>query len=122
MPFSMPLFLGMLVLGPRAGKKEMLVAGHLHHFLNGAAFGLIYTLLLGAPAWWWGVIWGLLIELGMMTMPPILVMGVGVFGWKRGYGIFAVSLTAHLVFGLVLGLLVPLLVWSDVPIWQLAGW
>lgn len=84
--------------------------GFLVHFLNGANFGLFYTFVWGkqksyGSAVFWSVIWLLIVEVGMMTLPPMGPM-VGLFGiaykWPQ---LFLVTLAAHLAFGLVLGIL-----------------
>ncbi|MCZ6505075.1 MAG: hypothetical protein O6834_03720, partial [Actinobacteria bacterium] len=46
------------------------------HFLNGANFGLFYTFVWGkrrsyAIAVMWATLWLLIVELGMMTLPPM---------------------------------------------------
>jgi len=88
---------------------SLLLAGYLWHFWNGATFGLVYTVLLGKAKWYYGVVWGFLIEVGMMTLPPMTMMG-GLFMLKMGYGPFGVTLLAHLLWGAVLGLLAARLV------------
>ena len=50
--------------------------GLLVHFLNGANFGLFYTFVWGkrrsyAIAVMWATLWLLIVELGMMTLPPM---------------------------------------------------
>lgn len=82
----------------------IVLAGYLWHFWNGGTFGVVYTLLFGKAQWFYGLVWGFLIEVGMMTLPPMTMMG-GLFMLKMGYGPFAVTLVAHLVWGTILGLL-----------------
>lgn len=86
---------------------DAFVAGALWHFWNGATFGIIYALIIGKGRWWYGLIWAFVIEIVMMVA-PYLIMMQGPFGIKYmdGYNIFAITLVAHLVFGLVLGVLV----------------
>lgn len=108
MPGDMPrmfgvMFLDQMALGP-SPQSDLL--GHLYHFWVGACFGLTYTLLAGRFRWWGGLVWGLLIELGMMVTPPMVVaMDTGYFGSKFGPGLFVTSLLAHIAFGIALGLL-----------------
>lgn len=84
--------------------------GLLVHYMNGASFGLIYAFVWGKRnsarnALFWAVAWALVLELGMMTGPPMGPM-VGLFGkafaWPQ---LFLVTLAAHLLFGLTLGIL-----------------
>lgn len=108
MPGNMPRMFGVLILdrmalGPTPGSD---VLGYLYHYWVGACFGLTYTLLAGRFRWWGGLVWGLIIEIGMMVTPPMVVaMDTGYFGVKFGPGLFGTSLTAHVAFGIALGLL-----------------
>ena len=85
--------------------------GELVHYMNGAGFGLFYAFVFGGrqsyvAGAWWGMVWGLLVEIGMMTLPPMAPM-VGMFGINfRWPELFILTLVAHIVFGLTLGLLV----------------
>ncbi|MGQ0570636.1 MAG: hypothetical protein ACT4P5_14100 [Armatimonadota bacterium] len=109
MPGNMPRMFGVLILdrmalGPTLGSD---ILGYLYHYWAGACFGLAFTLLMGRFRWWGALIWGLIIEIGMMTTPPMVVaMDTGYFGVKFGPGLFATSFTAHVAFGIALGLLV----------------
>lgn len=108
MPGNMPRMFGVMILdqmalGPSPGSD---LIGYLYHYWVGACFGLTYTLLAGRVRWWGGLIWGLIIEVGMMVTPPMVVaMDTGYFGLKFGPGLLATSLTAHIALGLVMGLL-----------------
>lgn len=108
MPGNMPRMFGVLILdqmalGPSLGSD---VLGYLYHYWVGASFGLAYTLLAGRFRWWGGLVWGLIVEIGMMVTPPMVVaMDTGYFGWKFGPGVFVTSLLAHVAFGIALGLL-----------------
>lgn len=86
---------------------DAIAAGVLWHFWNGITFGIVYSLLIGKGKWWYGLIWGFIIEIGMM-LAPWLIMMKGPFGIQHmdGYNIFVISLVAHLAFGAVLGILV----------------
>lgn len=106
LPTDMPTMFGKLILGTDAVTGGVLLLGYLYHFLNGASFGLVYTVILGKVSWYWGVVWGLIIEVLMMTTPPMLLMGVGPFGINTGAPwYFLTTLVAHIAFGAVLGLL-----------------
>ncbi len=108
MPGNMPRMFGVLILDRMALGPSALsdLVGYLYHVWVSACFGLAYTLLVGRSRWWGCVIWGLIIELGMMTTPPMVIaMDTGFFGLKQGYGVLGVSFTAHVVYGVVLGLL-----------------
>jgi hypothetical protein len=108
MPGNMPRMFGVLILDQMAlGPSDLSdIVGGLYHYWVSACFGLTYTLIVGRTRWWGGLIWGLIIEIGMMTTPPMVVaMDTGYFGLKFGFGVLGTSLTAHIVYGIVLGLL-----------------
>lgn len=112
LPGNLPRMFGVLIfdrmaLGPSAASD---LVGSLYHYWVSASFGIAYTLLLGRTRWWGGLIWGLVIEVGMMTTPPMVVaMGTGYFGLAAGNGllngVFIGSLVPHISYGIVLGVL-----------------
>jgi hypothetical protein len=108
MPGNMPRMFGVMLLdrmalGPSPTSD---IVGYLYHFWNGSCFGLVYTLVMGRFRWWGGLVWGLLIEVGMMTTPPMVVaMDTGFFGVKFGPGLFIVSFLAHTALGIGMGVL-----------------
>jgi hypothetical protein len=111
LPGNMPRMFGVLLLNRMALGPSPLsdVVGYVYHFWVGACFGLTYTLLIGHTRWWGPLIWGVLIEIGMMTTPPMVIaMDTGFFGlqYGKGYEILTVSGLAHIAYGLVLGFLV----------------
>lgn len=58
MPANLPPMFGMLILGPQSSPARAELVGYLYHFLNGASFGLIYTLAVGRGSVSWGIGWG----------------------------------------------------------------
>ncbi len=110
---NMPRMFGVLILDTMAQGPTPLsdFVGALYHFLGvSAAFGLSYTLICGRTRWWGGLIWGLIIEVGMMTTPPMVIaMDTGYFGLKLGHGllngVFIGSLIPHISYGIALGVL-----------------
>ncbi|MBI1954961.1 MAG: hypothetical protein HYS38_01045 [Acidobacteria bacterium] len=112
LPGNMPRMFGVLIFDTMALGPTPLsdFVGGLYHYWVSVCFGLTYTLLVGRTRWWGGLIWGLIIEVGMMTTPPMVVaMGTGYFGLKLGKGllngVFLGSLVPHISFGIALGLL-----------------
>ncbi|MGH7557892.1 MAG: hypothetical protein ACREMD_09015, partial [Gemmatimonadota bacterium] len=79
--------------------------------LNGASFGLFYAFVWGRrgsyrSAALWATGWALVLELGMMTGPPMGPM-LGPFGVNHAWPqLFLVTLVAHVFFGVTLGLVV----------------
>jgi len=109
LPGNMPRMFGVLILDQMAlGPTDLSdFVGSLYHYVFGSALGLTYTLLIGRTRWWGGLIWGGgIVELGMMTTPPMVIaMDVGYFGLKYGWGVLGTSVPAHIAYGTVLGLL-----------------
>ncbi|MBI3979414.1 MAG: hypothetical protein HY331_14625 [Chloroflexi bacterium] len=103
MPANLPPMFGMLILGPQSSPAQAQVVGYLYHFLNGASFGLVYTLAVGRGRVVWGIGWGVVVWLLMMITPPLLMMGVGPFGVNFGPGLVATTFIAHLAYGAALG-------------------
>jgi len=110
MPGDLPKLMGVLLLdqfalGPDSTSN---IAGWAYHFWNGAAFGIIYSLLVGRGKPWMGLLYGFLIGIGFMLSPVVRSLGVGSFGlqFKDGYQLFVVVSLAHIAFGVVLGWLV----------------
>ncbi len=113
LPGNMPRMFGVLIFdtmatGPTPASD---IVGELYHFAGvSAVFGLTYALIMGRTRWWGGLIWGLIIEVGMMTTPPMVIaMDTGYFGLKLGHGllngVFIGSLIPHISYGIGLGLL-----------------
>lgn len=73
--------------------------GYAFHYWNGASFAVVYALVFGRTPWWGPLLYALLfIETGMLVfmqaaMPPLT------------WGVVLVSFFAHVVYGLVLGVL-----------------
>lgn len=109
LPADMPILFGKAATGSGSFAVYYPV-GLFIHFFNGANFGLVYAFIWGKrnnykSAVLWATFWLLLMELGMMTAPPMGPM-VGPFGinylWPQ---LFILTLIAHVAFGVVLGLL-----------------
>ncbi len=103
----MPMF-GAMIQGEAAQQLSYSTAAHLlgwlYHFSNGATFGIMYIALIGdgrCRHWLWAVLFSVALELGMLLTPYPATFGIDVTP-----RLVAVTLAAHVVFGLVLGLLV----------------
>jgi len=112
LPGNLPRMFGVLILDRMAVGPSTVsdIVGSFYHYWVSACFGLTYALLVGRTRWWGGLIWGLIIEVGMMSTPPMVIaMGTGFFGLKLGKGIlngvFLGSLVPHISYGVALGLL-----------------
>lgn len=84
---------------------DVITAGTLYHFWNGATFGAVYAMFMGKGRWYYGLLWGFITHLGMM-LAPWLVMMFGPLGvsYLQGYNIFTISLLAHTAYGSALGI------------------
>jgi hypothetical protein len=107
MPGNLPRLMGVLLLnrfalGPSFASD---FAGWAYHFWNGASFGIIYALLLGTSRRWVGLIYGIAVGLGFLVSPVVVSLGAGYFGLQFSIGLPITVLTAHAVFGLMLGTL-----------------
>ena len=110
MPGDMPKLLGVLLLnrfayGPSFWSN---VAGWSYHFWNGAAFGIIFSLIFGRGRGWMGILYALIIATGFMVSPATTALGIGVFGlhFKDGYQFLTTVVLAHLAFGSIVGFVV----------------
>ena len=107
MPGNLPRLMGVLLLdrfaqGPSPASD---VVGWVYHFWNGAAFGIIYSLLFGTKRRWVGAAYGVALGIDFMVSPVVTSLGVGLFGLEFSYG-FPVTLSlAHLAFGWSLAVL-----------------
>lgn len=108
-PF-LPLFkvfprFGALILGESSEQAHYSWMAHAvgwaYHFSNGATFGVLYVAAVGRPArcsWLWAVWMAVGLELGMLLTPYPAYFHI------RTTSLFIfVTLTAHLLFGVVLG-------------------
>ena len=105
MPGEMPKLLGVLFLDRFALGPNFLsnVAGYAYHFWNGAAFGIIYSILLGRGNIVLGILYGILVGIGFMVSPVAIALGVGYFGLDFGWGFPLTVTLAHISFGSLLG-------------------
>jgi len=109
LPGDTPVMFGKAITGSNDFATFYWV-GQFAHFMDGADFGLCFTLFFGRRSSRWrtvatAVFWMLLMEFFMMVAPPMGPM-VGLFGvrwmWPQ---LFALTFVAHVVHGTILGLL-----------------
>jgi hypothetical protein len=108
MPGDMPKLLGVLLLNRFADGPGFWsnVAGWAYHFWNGAAFGIIFSLIFGQGKLRMALVYALLIGTGFMISPATKALGIGIFGlqYKNGYQFLTTVYLAHIAFGMILGL------------------
>jgi hypothetical protein len=108
MPGNLPQLMGVLLLdlfalGPSIWSD---LAGFAYHFLNGAAFGVIFLAVTPSRSIVLATAYGVAVGLGFLVSPVVQSLGIGLFGRDFGWQFAATVLSAHLAFGVALGLLV----------------
>ena len=105
MPGDLPRLMGVLLtdrfmVGPSPLSD---ILGWGYHFWNGAAFGLVFVLILGRRPLSWTIIYGQLIGIGFLASPVVKSLGIGAFGLEMP-AMPVTVIIAHLAFGILLGL------------------
>jgi hypothetical protein len=109
LPGDTPTMFGKMVTGYSSFNSYFWV-GQFIHFMNGADFGLVFTLVFGNFISYkktiiWAIAWMLLMEFFMMVAPPMGPM-VGLFGYNYMWPqLFILTFVAHVVHGIILGTL-----------------
>src|SRR4030095_8454007 len=78
--------------------------GWTYHFSNGITFGMMYTAMIGdgtRRSWWWAALFATGLELAMLLTPYPRVFAIQVTPQ-----FVAITLAAHALLGICLGLLV----------------
>jgi hypothetical protein len=96
---------GAMILAQPVEQTAYSLATHLvgwgYHFSNGLTFGVMFVAILGEPArsrWVWGMTMAVGLEVGMLLTPYPSVFGIPVTAT-----FVVVTLSAHFIFGLVMG-------------------
>lgn len=97
---------GAMILGQPQEQRAYSTVSHLlgwaYHFSNGVTFGIMYLAVIGDAVrqpWLWGVVMAAGLEAAMLFTPYPNVFGIALTA-----AFVAVTLTAHLIFGAVMGL------------------
>lgn len=97
---------GAMILGEPIEQSSYSLGAHglgwAYHFSNGLTFGVMYAAMIGDASrrhWAWAVVLAVGLEMGMLFSPYPSVFGIHV-----GPTFVAVTLAAHVIFGVVLGL------------------
>lgn len=101
---------GAMILGktynPAQTESQYTLMEHLvgwaYHLSNGITFGVMYMALIGDAtrrSWWWAVALAVFLELAMLFTPY-----TGFFGIGLTTKFIVATLTAHVIFGIALGL------------------
>jgi hypothetical protein len=92
------LSFGSLITGDPVTSASASLAGWAYHISNGWTFALVYAMIAGPARWWYGLIWGGMLEVGMLLVYPIL------FSQINYPPFLVVSIAGHVLYGSVLGL------------------
>lgn len=92
------LSFGSLITGDPITSVNAAIAGWTYHISNGWTFALVYALIAGPARWWYGLIWGGMLEGGMLLVYPVL------FSQINYPPFLVVSIAGHALYGSVLGL------------------
>jgi hypothetical protein len=95
--FKAIAYFGTVILGTTSPSLLSEVVGWAYHLSNGIGFALMYVSLVSVPRWWSATAWGLVLEGAMLTTPY-----AEVFGYRVSGGFLAITIGAHVVYGLVL--------------------
>lgn len=101
-------YFGTVMVGAESPTAASEVWGWGYHLSNGVSFGLMYAALVARPRVYSAVIWGLTLEAVMLLTPY-----AEVFGYRRDAKFLAITIGAHVVYGLVL--------WAALRLWA-GGW
>ncbi|WP_447979964.1 DUF6789 family protein [Candidatus Nitrospira bockiana] len=123
MPGDLAMLLGVLLTdrfmeGPSALSNFV---GYLYHYWNGAAFGILFAVLVGRKPVIWGIVYALVIAVMFLVSPAVQATGAGFMGLGRPMMPVTIIL-AHLVFGTILGVLSRKWVQEDGWLFSRAGW
>jgi hypothetical protein len=92
---------GLLVTGVPSDSIVSQIVGLAYGFSNGVTFGIMFVMVVGGGWWFYAVIWGLILESAMVASPYPVYFGIPIT-----LAFITISLTAHVVFGTTMGLLV----------------
>ena len=62
---------GSLILGKPESALDARIAGWTYHFWNGISFCVMYALVAGPARWYWGLAWGMALEMMMISIYPV---------------------------------------------------
>jgi hypothetical protein len=89
---------GVLMLGADSSSPWTGLAGWSYHFANGIGFGIFYAMVALERRWYWGVLWGLVLETATIITPFATT-----YSLAGKWGLIAIAYGAHLAYGYPLG-------------------
>lgn len=106
--FKAVSYFGTVLLNVSVPTPHSEALGWAYHLSNGVSFGLMYAILVRLAEPLSAVLWGLTLEVAMLWTPY-----AEVFGYRRDAKFLAITVGAHVVYGLVL--------WAALRLWA-GGW
>lgn len=97
--FAAILIFGSWIIGKATTTWQAALAGWMYHYWNGVAFGVFYLLLAGNRRWWYGIGYGMLMELCMLGLFPTFIRVT------NRDDFIALSVIGHIGYGATLGLI-----------------
>lgn len=94
--YSMNAF-GSLITGLPQSSGIAIGSGWAYHITNGVTFGVIYAIIAGPARWWWGLVWGFVLEIGTLVVYPSISAPADVSAF------IIVSVVGHAFFGAIVG-------------------
>ena len=103
LPFDFDAFtvmglFGTFMTGLPADHPGALAAGWAYHVSNGLTFAIAYAVVAGPARRWWGLAWGVVLEVAMLVVYP------AIFRITTVAGFVIVSVIGHVAYGLALGI------------------
>ena len=97
--FAAILIFGSWITGKPTTTWQAGIAGWVYHYWNGISFGIFYLLLAGKRRWWYGVGYGLVMELCMLGLFPTFIRITNQIDF------IVLSLIGHVGYGAALGVI-----------------
>ena len=109
-PLDISVVLGMLVVGEH---ESSLIIGNLFHIANGIGltlfFGYVFfpisNRIMNGRVWLHGIIFGILVTVTTVWFGMLPALGAGIAGVNIAPEVPAMTISRHIVFGVVLGIL-----------------
>lgn len=98
-PFDIFNVFGRALVGTNQVGFWVTVVGFTFHYANGIGFAIAYSIAFGTRGIWMGILWGMILELMMVTVYP------GWLGLKALNEFLSVSVFGHFIYGITLGYL-----------------
>lgn len=100
-PFAPIDSYGVLIAGADSSRPLTGMLGWAFHFTNGIGFGIAFAAVALGRRWWWGIVWGFILETATVVTPF-----ASDYQLKGKWGVIALAYLAHVAYGVPLGRIV----------------